>query len=459
MRKLLFALIVLAALGTAGWWVYQNYYTGPAEPQAAREEVVVEPGTLLAMVNATGNILPAQQTTLSFRSAGRVAKVCVKEGERVQAGQELARLETTDLDYAVSQAELALATAQTQLLRLQQGPSAYDRAAAEASLESARASYRRLVAGPTDEEIRVARASLDQAEAALTQAQAAYDQVADRPDVGLLPQSLQLEQATIAYETAQANFALATRKPSQAETSAARSAIAQAEAALARLDEGVQPEEIQLAQLQVEQAQLSLDQARHQLENSVLKASHEGTITLVGVREGELTGGQPAFILTDLSSYHVDVMVDEIDISRVQVSQPVTLTLDALPGVALQGEVAQIADTAQIETGVVSYKVRVDLAPGDAPLRAGMTANVDIITERREAVLLVPNRFIRIDRLTGQTFVDKLVSGEVQSFEIQMGLRDETYSEVLAGVEAGDVVVLVLTSSREQLRSAFQMGP
>ncbi|HSJ58393.1 MAG TPA: efflux RND transporter periplasmic adaptor subunit [Anaerolineae bacterium] len=459
MRKLLFTLIILAALGTAGWWAYQNFYAPPEEPQAAREEIVVEPGTLLAMVNATGNILPAQQTTLSFRSAGRVAEVLVEEGEAVRAGQALARLETTDLGYAVSQAELALATAQTQLLRLQQGPSAYDRAAAEASLESARASYRRLVAGPTEEEIKIARANLDQAEATLAQAQAAYDQVADRPDVGLLPQSLQLEQATIAYETARANFELATRDPSQAEISAARSAIAQAEAALARVDEGVQAEEIQLAQLQVEQAQLSLDQAHHQLENSVLEAPHDGTITLVGVREGELSGGQPAFILADLSSYHVDVMVDEIDIARVQAGQPVTLTLDALPGTALRGEVAQIADAAQIDTGVVSYKVTVSLSPGDAPLRAGMTANVDIITERREEVLLVPNRFIRIDRTTGQTFVDKLVDGTVQTFEVQTGLRDETYSEVLAGIEAGDIVVLVQASSREELRRAFEMGP
>jgi HlyD family secretion protein len=411
------------------------------------------------MVNATGNILPAQQTTLSFRSAGRVAEVLVKEGEAVREGQALARLDTTDLDYAVAQAELAVTTAQTQLLRLQQGPSAYDRAAAEASLESARASYRRLLAGPTEEEIKVARANLEQAEASLAQAQAAYDRVADRPDVAMLPQALQLEQATIAFETAQANFALATRDPSQAEIAAAQSAIAQAEAALARLDEGVQPEEIQLAQLQVKQAQISLDQARHQLEATVLEAPHDGTITLVGVREGELTGGQPAFVLTDLSSYHVDVMVDEIDIARVEVGQAVTLTLDALTGVTLRGEVEQIADAAQIDTGVVSYKVRVDLAPGDAPLRAGMTANVDIVTERREGVLLVPNRFIRIDRTTGRTFVEKLAGGQVQTFEVQTGLRDEMYSEVLAGIETGDVVVLVQQSSREELRSMFQMGP
>jgi HlyD family secretion protein len=190
-----------------------------------------------------------------------------------------------------------------------------------------------------------------------------------------------------------------------------------------------------------------------------LIAPGDGTITMVGIKVGELSGGQPAFVLTDLSQHHVDVTVDEIDIGRVAEGQPVTVTLDALPGEMLGGWVDMIADTAQLDTGVVTYKVTVRLHPTDAPLRVGMTANVDIVTEQRKGILLVPNRFVRIDRTTGQAFVDQLVGGEVQSIEIQIGLRDETFSEVLAGLEAGDMVVLIKESSREQLRRAFQQGP
>jgi HlyD family secretion protein len=424
----------------------------------------------------------------------------VVEGQFVQQGDLLARLETDDLDFSITQAEMAvrqaemgvrqaeitvrqaessLASAQTQWLRAQNGAAAYDIAAAEAAVESAKASYQRLLAGPTAEEIRVARANLDQAEASLEQAQAAYNQVADRPDVAMLPQALQLEQATIAYQVAQANFELTQRPASAAERAAAQSAIVQAEASLARLQEGASEEDLQIAQigveqaqlqvdqahiqadqaqLQVEQAQLSLDQARHQLEGTTLTAPHAGTITTVGVKEGEMSGGQPAFILTDLSLYHVDVTVDEIDIGRVAEGQPVTITLDALPDVRLAGQIEQIAETAQIESGIVSYRVRVGLDPGDAPLRAGMTANVDIVTERRDNVLLVPNRFISIDRTTGQAFVDRAVGSQVQPTEIQIGLRDELSSEVRAGLEEGDVVVLIKESSQERLRQ-MMMGP
>jgi len=459
MRKVLVTLIILAVLGAAGVWAYQRFFgeaTNASEEK--REDHVVTTGTLSAMVNATGTILPEKQTTLSFKSPGRVAEVLVTEGQAVSEGETLARLETADLEYAVAQARLALAIAQVQLLRLQRPPAEQEVAAAQAALESAKASYKKLVGGPSDEQIRVARTNLDQAQAALRQAQAAYDRVADRPEVGLLPQSLQLQQATIAYEAAQANFDLAMRPPSEAELAAARSAIAQAEATLSRLQNGVSGEDILLAQLQVEQAQVSLDQAQHQLEGTVLTAPHDGIISAVGVKEGELSGGQPALTLTDLSQYHIDVTVDEIDIGRITEGQPVTITLDAVPGETLAGQVDRIADAAQLQTGVVGYNVAIRLKPTDAPLRAGMTANVDVVTEHHDNVLLVPNRFVRIDRTTGQAFVDRLAGQEIQPTEIRIGLRDETMSEVLAGLEEGDVVVLVTQSSRDRLRQVMEVG-
>jgi HlyD family secretion protein len=459
MRRVLIILIILVAFGVAGIWIYQTYFQ-PAEDLSLldREEHVIEAGTLSAIVNATGTILPEGQTTLSFKNPGRVAQVMAEEGQAVSEGEVLARLETADLAYAVSQAELALASAQAQYLRLQRPPAQQEIASAEAALESAEASYRRLRAGPLPEEIQVSRTSLDQAAATLAQAQSAYDKVADRPDVALLPQALQLEQATVAYEATKASFDLTMRGPTEAELAGARSAIAQAEAALARLLEGASDEDLLVAQIQVQQAQLSLDQARHQLDGTELMAPHPGTITFVGIQEGELAGGQPAFVLTDLSQYHLDVSVDEIDIGPVAVGQRVSVTLDALPGISLGGQVDRIAKTAQFDSGIAAYNVTVQLDPTEAPLRVGMTANVDIVTERREDILLVPNRFVRIDRTTGQASVDRLVGDEIQPTEIQIGLRDETFSQVLAGLEDGDVVVLVRESSREQLRRAMEMG-
>ena len=111
-----------------------------------------------------------------------------------------------------------------------------------------------------------------------------------------------------------------------------------------------------------------------------------------------------------------------------------------------------------MDSGIVSYRVSIGLLSSDRLLRPGMTANVDIVTESRENVLLVPNRFVSIDRLTGRTSVDKLVGNEIRPIEIQVGLRDETYSEVLAGLQEGDTIVLVQESSQERLRGLMEMG-
>jgi HlyD family secretion protein len=455
MKRVLIILAVLAVVAIVGLWAYTSFIAKAEQPQQQREDYRVQRGTLTALVNTTGTILPEKQTTLSFRGTGYVAEVWVTEGQAVRAEEPLARLDTTDLESSIAEAELALALTRAQLLRAQRPPSEYDVAAARAALESATAAYQRLLAGPTVEEIQVARTNLDQAKAALDQAQAAYNQVADRPDVAMLPQALQLQQATINHNAAKASFDLTQRRPSSAELAAAKSAIAQAEATLARLQQGATAEDLMIAQLQVEQAQLRLDQARALLANATLSAPHDGTITMVGAKQGELSGMQPAFLLTDLSRYHIDAMIDEIDIGRIVEGQAVTITLDALPGEMLTGRIDQIAPTAEVDSGVVTYKVTISLDPTAAALRVGMTANADIVTERRENALLAPNRFIRVDRLTGKTFVDRLVGGQVQPVEIQIGLRDEFSSEVLAGLDDGDLIVLIKESSRQQLQQTF----
>jgi HlyD family secretion protein len=463
MRRLITIALILIVAGAGGFWAYQRFFAGAEGDGPEVQTTAARRGTIVSLVNATGSILPEGQVALTFKGAGRVAEVLVREGQHVEAGDLLARLDTEELDLSAQQAEISLGIAQARLAQAQRGVAAYEIAAAQAALDSAQAAYKRLLEGPSEAQITVARANLSQAEASLEQAQAAYDRVRDRPEVAMLPQALQLEQATIAYEVAQANYTLAVEGPSAAELAAAKAQIAQAEANLSRLQTGPAMEEILIAQKQVEQASVSLEQVELSRKNAELRAPLAGTVTAVNVQAGELAGGGlPAVVLTDLSQYHTDLTVDEIDIARIQVGQPVTVTLDALPDVHLAGQVDEIAPAAQVDSGLVSYGVRVGLAPTDAPLRAGMTANVDIVVDRLDGVLLVPNRFIRIDRETGRTYVDLLVdplTGQTQAVEIEIGARNEVESEVLAGLEEGEVVAITIESSQDRLRRAMQMGP
>ncbi len=511
MRRRLIAVVLLLSLVGVTWWSYSRFTPTSDAPSEEGERVVVKRGTILATVDASGNLEANRQVVLTFRTPGQVAEVLVEEGEAVQEGQLLARLDTAELELAVRQAEVnlqaaearlrqlrrpgtpaevaaaeaALKSAQENLARVKAGPSPEEIAAARAQLQAAEAALERLLAGPDKAQIAQAAAALKLAEANLRQAQAAYDAVAHRPDVAMLPQALQLEQATIEYERAKVAYEEALKGPSEdqieqaraqvsqaranlqrllesptpADIAAAEAQVAQAEANLRRLTEGASPEEIEVQQAQVEQARIALEQARLNLQGAEIRAPFDGTVVALGIKEGEVvSAATPAVTLADLSRFELRVTVDELDVGLVREGQPVTITLDAYRDTPMSGTVVYVAPVPAGQQGVVSYPVRIELdlttAPG--PLRAGMTASAEIVVQRLEDVLVVPNRAISFDRTTGQPTVLKVEDGTAVPVEIAIGLRGKAQTEVVAGLEEGDVVLIPVVNRRERLRQELR---
>jgi HlyD family secretion protein len=150
----------------------------------------------------------------------------------------------------------------------------------------------------------------------------------------------------------------------------------------------------------------------------------------------------PAAVVADLSSFHIDVGIDENSVGALQEEQPVVITIDALPDQTLTGRVDYIAPTATDTGGVVTYKVIIGLDQTDQPVRGGMSANTDVITEVRDNVLIVPNWTIRIDRQTGKSYVYVKRADKIEEIEIVTGLRNANESEVLSGLTEGDVLVV-----------------
>jgi hypothetical protein len=263
MRRLLTILGVLALL-IAGSLLLYRFTSQAKEPPAPDFETLdVTRGDLISTVSATGAIEPAGEIALFFRGAGRVGEVLVAQGDAVTAGQVLARLETDDLDLSLAQAETALVISQAQLEKLQTAADETDLAAAEAAVASAQASaesaqaalasaqaaYSNLQAGATEDQKQAAAATLERARVVRDQAQAAYDQIAGQPNVGMMPQALQLQQATIDYETAAANYRISTAPATAAQLASARAQIAQAEASLAQAEASLAQAEANLAKL------------------------------------------------------------------------------------------------------------------------------------------------------------------------------------------------------------------
>ncbi|MEA3336223.1 MAG: efflux RND transporter periplasmic adaptor subunit [Chloroflexota bacterium] len=484
MRRVAVILIVLLLIIGGSVAAYQITAQEKEPPPPDYDVLQVGKGDIISTVSATGAMEPKDEVTLTFKGLGRVAEVLVEEGGEVVANQILARLETDDLDLALAQAEVGLAISQAQLEKLKAGPNEVDVLAAEANLESARAArqsavaaaasaraaYNDLVAGPTEDEKRTAAANRERARIMRDQAQTAYDQVAHMPNVGLLPQSAQLQQATVDLEIAEASYRLSTAEPKQSQIAAAQAQIAQADAAISqaeaavataesnlqRLLEGPSDEDLTVAEAQVTQAQLAVQQARLAGDGGELTSPIAGVISQINIKRGELPNpALPAAIVTDIDRFHIDVNVDEIDIARLSIGQPVEVSLDALPEAELTGHIDFIAPTPLSLGGVVSYPVRVVIDETDTPLRSGLSATATIITEELNDMLVIPNRAIEIDRSTGRAYVDVIVNGVPTRTEIILGSRNASQSQVVSGLEEGDELAIGAGSGLDRLRSTF----
>ncbi|TFG69894.1 MAG: HlyD family efflux transporter periplasmic adaptor subunit [Anaerolineales bacterium] len=157
-------------------------------------------------------------------------------------------------------------------------------------------------------------------------------------------------------------------------------------------------EPIQLEQraLSLEQAKLKLASAQRDLDAMLMVASVDGTVTELNLKIGQMaSSGQTAIVLSDLATLVVEIGLDETDIAQVQPQQEAIITLDAFDGVVLNGVITKIAPMARVQSGVVLYDVTVALAPTDLPVKAGMTADVEIVTSSADDALVVPIKAIR----------------------------------------------------------------
>jgi HlyD family secretion protein len=379
---------------------------------------------------------------LNFATAGTVAEIFVREGERVRKGQPIARLDTTDLELAVRQAEVVYLTQQVVYSQTVQGPKPEDLAAARAALRSAQAALRALEQGPDPTDLEIARLNYEAAKNAIWQAQLTRDKTAGSPlsvpiDVDLA--RARVGQAELQAEITRLQYEKLKAGARSEQLEAAQAQVAQAQANLARLRPDALT--VERTRLQLEQARMQLEQARRRLEQATLLAPFDGTVIAVNIEIGQVVGaGLPggAIVLADLSDLYLDLTVDEVDVVRLTEGMPVEITLDALPGRSFRGRIEAIASAATEAGGAATYRARVVLDDRDPVLRAGMSANVEIEVERRERVLLVPNAAVRRDRETGRAFVYRVVGDRVEEVEIRLGAQGETESEVLEGLREGD---------------------
>ncbi len=334
-----------------------------------------------AVGRITGNLASANQASLAFQMPGRIQQYMVKEGDRVKKGDVLASIDTTTIELQVKQAQAALTLAQARLSQTQKGGTPDQVAAANQALALAKANYAKVLAGPTADDLSGPKANLDRAQAALNQAQSAYDRAggASNPYQGLLPTTLALQSATANYQAAIGAYNLAKDRPTPGELAGAGSLLVQAYSLAAQVNPT--EETLTIAQAQVDQAQAALDLALQTLANAKIVAPFDGTVVSIGPHIGESANTQsPAIVIADLTKMQVQANVDELTLGGLQVGQRATMSVDALGDKTLTGHVSKIGLLGTNAGGIVSVPVWIDVDPTDAPIFPGLTTTVQFDT-------------------------------------------------------------------------------
>ncbi len=352
-----------------------------AESTPAAETVPLRTVGLAAPV-AGGTLYGAEivadhQVVVAAQVNGQVTDVTVDIGDEVKAGDVLVRIDSSALEAQAAQAKAGLEAAASNLSLLQDPAKAQDLAAAQAAVTAASAAYTRASNGPTDEERRMALAQLMQAQAAVGIAQAAYNVVKGNPNIGMLPQSLQLQQATLAQEAAQAQYDKLMKGATADLVAGAYAQLESARAQLQRLQDGAKPAQVAAAEAQVHAAEYALYLAQLQVSKATVKAPIDGIVSKVQTAAGSLAGpGAP--LLTLLSQdVRVTIPVEEARLSQLAIGQPARISVAAYPGRTFAGAVAIVAP----ELDPATRTVQVTIRPTDDEglLAPGMSATVELL--------------------------------------------------------------------------------
>lgn len=434
------------------------------EAELSGEQVVtVQRGDLTIDISAAGNLALSRTADLAFEIAGTVEEALVQEGDTVEEGQVVARLDTSEWEDQIESLEDQLIAAERQLLVKKR-----DLLQAEIDLKNA-------------------ELALANAKEALTEEP--LDWIATEEGQWYLNRE-EVEKKELALE---------------------------------------------IVEIRLEQAQLAVEDAQKDIEDAdealgeAMDASPEvvapfaGFITKVNVEGGdEVMKGTVAVQLADPNKFEADILVSEMDISQVKLGGTAYVQVDALSGVSLPAEVTHIAPTATIQSGVVNYKVKVEIQsleavtqeqqaarqeamqeiqqgelperlkqaieeglvtqeqaeemmeqmqqaqggqpeqvptriPEDFQLREGLTVTVSVIVDERSDVLLVPNGAITTQGR--QNYVKVLLSdGTIEERAITTGISDWQYTEVTEGLSEGEKVV-VPEGTSTSTTTTQQQGP
>ena len=423
---LIVIILVVLGAGYLGW----RYYSGTKAKVSPYTTTKAAEGNIQETVSASGNLIALQNVALTFKTQGYVDTCNVQLGDLVTTGEVLATEDTSDLQDSMDQAE--------------------------ASLESVQANYNELVS-TEPQEIAQAQAQADQANTALDNAKSTLDRDQQLLGAGGVSQST-VDSDNSAYQQATASYQSAEYTLAQDQTHA----------------------NVAAAAAQVKSAQAGEEQAQSNLTAASITAPFDGYIDTITGNPGMWTGGgavasgtstatQFGIILTS-TQLLIDAEINEADISKVSVGQPITFTVDTYPNQTFTGALTALSPNATTVSNVQMYEAHMSIA-NYSTLKSGMPATITIITASANNVILIPESALSYGATystastaktatrtkgsaasksatsSSQGQVVVLVNGQPQIKSVVTGLTDNVNVEIISGLSVGDLVITGSTTA------------
>lgn len=453
LKKRAILLFTVLALGFSGCSAMNLF--GNNSDEAASDTlqgVAVTRGSISSTINLVGNIAYAQSSELTWQTSGVIENVYGSIGETVNQGDILAELSEDSLNASVLISSKNLIDAQDALTDVMASTTAKIQALttltdSEISLKATQ---------QAQEALYFPRGSALDIEMAYDSYQLAiqnYDYAKEDYRVVLdsykgwddAARTTYFESYQTAYDnliSTYEDWTYLSGAPDDVELAAAQGAVLSAQKTYADALNDYSSYQNMPRSEDVNSAKSTLRTAEDAYDKRYIKATFTGTLTAVYAEPGiHVESRDAAFHLDDMSRYFITLNPSEIDISQIYPGQLATVSLDAIPSKVYSGTIIQVAGTGTTEQNNVVFDTKLEITDPDDRIKAGMTAEVNILLQEKNDVLLVP--VSAVTDMNGTKIVQKINGTEKTDIEVTTGLTSGNLIEVAANdLAEGDLVIV-----------------
>jgi RND family efflux transporter MFP subunit len=473
-------LVAVISLVAAGSVYYSKIYLATRSVSGSETQTAVaQRGDVVVSANGTGTLIANSDATFGFETSGQVTEVYAKVGDQVETRQVLAQLDQTLAEMNYSEAQQALqelysaasiatvekeiATAQDteyyahEWLKYLLSPEVIEAeenlAIAQQKLSEAQAEAKANPSDAANQTVKEKEQAIAFLTDKLTQSQAYYENYYLPETFGVyenVGSRRHPKQALATYIDPKTGEELPEiDAPSADDIATARNNLAQAQETIKEgkeylevLKSGSIPEGATGSKLTtLYKAQLAVDEAKAALDETELIAPISGTVTSLGLSVGQQVDTSSVITISKLSQpYILDAYLNEEDWDMAQIGNTVNVTFDLLPEQTFPGTVTLVYPelNPSFETSLVHIIVQLDQSLSQ-DLPTGTGATVEVVGGEAKNVVLVPINAVHVNE--GAHFVTILQNGGQAEREVEIGLKNDSYAEVKAGLDAGEIVV------------------